>query len=128
MPIKCNIPYLFIDGVKFRQNNPIDQASSLFLRRQVQEPLTEFGQLINRVIAHQGLSHKQHQIRIVFVDQHRQLSHERLVILHSPRRVHQQALYPLPLCIFERLTTHIGRLFLVSPLKQRDVKPFTVRP
>lgn len=54
-----------------------------FSRRKLikQLHLVEHLQLVNAVVSHQGLANKQHQLRLVLVDELTQGSHQRLVVL-----------------------------------------------
>lgn len=60
--------YLIIYGVKLGEDNAIDQSRVLHVRV-ICQSLVKLCQLINSLVTHQSLSHKQNQIRLVHLDQ-----------------------------------------------------------
>lgn len=58
-----------IDSVELGEHDSIDETRLLIDRSVLVEGGVEFGQLVYSIVSHEGLSHKEHQIRLVHVHQ-----------------------------------------------------------
>ena len=74
--------YLVIDGVKFGENDAINQTW-VIRHWEISQSLVELLQLIHCFIPHQGLSNKQHQIRRVKLDELK----EKYILIHKCRKL-----------------------------------------
>ena len=63
--------YLLIDSVEFGEHDSIDSILFILNGREVDQSLAKFGQLVHRIISNQRLAYKQHQVRVIFIDQRR---------------------------------------------------------
>ena len=75
--------HLLIDSVKFGKDNTVDCARVRVGDGIVNQGLIELCELINRIIANEGLSNEEDNIRVVNVHELRQSLHQVFVALHS---------------------------------------------
>ena len=66
--MNLNLSYLIINGIKLGENDPINKSGVGHVGV-VRERLVELDKLINSLVAHQSLSHKQYQVRLIYLDQ-----------------------------------------------------------
>ena len=92
---------------------------------EVDERLVELGQLVDAVVADEGLSDEEHEVRRVQLDQPREGAHQRLVVLHSAGRVDQHDVDLAERCLLDRLERNLGRLRLVALVVDGNVQAAT---
>mmetsp|Transcript_25370 Transcript_25370/g.40063 ORF Transcript_25370/g.40063 Transcript_25370/m.40063 type:complete len:286 (-) Transcript_25370:61-918(-) len=121
-------PDLCVDGVELGQDNPVHAARGAPWGRKRRQRLVKHAQLVDAVVAHEGLPHEEHAVGLRVAHQLGQRAHQRRVVLHAPRRVDQHRVEPLLPGVLEGGDGHRGRVLGVPLLEERHVQAPGVHP
>lgn len=119
--IQCSSNFV-IYSIKFGHNNSINHSWILFLNCKVNQWLVELGKLVNWIISNQCFSHKQNNIRLIYVNKFCKCFHQRLISLHSPGGVNQYHIIFLTFCLLNCLFGNNSWVVLVAFVIQRYLK------
>eukprot|EP00964_Phaeocystis_antarctica_P080281 scaffold50131_cov60-Phaeocystis_antarctica.AAC.1 len=116
---------LVADRVELRQHDAVDDAPRLG-RGELEERLVEAGDLVDGLVAHERLAHEEDEVGVVEVDQLGERTHQRLVVLHAPRRVDEHAVVAHLLRVRDAVGRDPRRVAAVALLVERQLERLRV--
>ncbi|EPY20522.1 signal recognition particle receptor subunit alpha [Strigomonas culicis] len=109
--------HLVVDRVELGEDDAVHAAALRPDGRVVDEALVELAQLVDAVVADEGLADEEHEVGLVVVDQLRKRAHAGLVVLHAARRVDHHDVHVLPRGLRDGGGGHRGRVGAVAHLE-----------
>ena len=111
-----------MEGEEKKKRKEKERRKNALLKRGV-----EHDELVNAIIPRERLAYKEHEVRRGFADKLRERAHQGLILLHPPRGVDEQHIFPFRNSMLVREARDIGGVFVVATLKDFDVEASPVR-
>ena len=119
-------PHFVIDSVKLSEDNAVDSPGVAFVNCEVNQGTVELSQLVDRVIACEGLTNEEHNVWLVDMHKFSQLAHQFFVSLHPASRVNQHHVVLLVPRLLKRFFSNNCWVVLVTLFIKRNVEAGSV--